>query len=636
MSNCRSKIRIAIILTSALFLSLALRSHVHADPADDENQGRYNLVYDSTGIWPDGKGGYDYTRKFISEVTLAEKGRSALSRPATPILGKNDEITISAYTKLPSGEILKADVSDMVTRDLPGGRRWIFINFRQAEPGAVLHQEWRLISKEADIAGKRFLGRTVPVDSSVIIITVPESWMFNFAVDPGVSELEKKSIMSSPENPARSSYIWIAKHLPSLSHEEFAPPVERLIPCVYFSFNNDTGWKSPDSTLVNWKYLADLYYGQIVNYTKPSGSLDAVADSLKKLSSQNTLLARMAYIWLSKHFQSVYNEATLLGNVDEALERGRGSQAEASAILYLLFQKLKIPSKPFLVATHNVGDPLINVPGLFWFDRLLLQVSTSNDTLWIDPNYQIAEMGVVPFEDQGSRALNVGEGGGSFTNIPSPDYRDNGRAIHFTLDIDSIGGIHGDITEIYSGAMVSEVSTYLKSIDEDEGKIPWEKNLAKSFPGVTLSRFIAITPDSAGGTYKIGYSFTTGPIIRPSAKRAYIPMDLLGRWSDLPELPGGARQFPIEIRRPRFELERMTLNIAPPYETEYLPNNYSQDDNIGQLFSVARGDKHEIIVTRGFGLKKSVLPLTEYNSFRKFINRARFEADKHIILKKAG
>lgn len=636
MLSSRNKISILIILFILIWMPVWLSPVAFAAPDDEEMSGWYNLIYDSTSILPDNKGGYDYTRKFISEVTLAQLGRSALSRPATPILGKEDEIKISAYTRLSSGEILNADTTDMVTRDLPGDQKWIFVNFRQAEPGAVLHLEWVLNSTEANVAGKRFLGRTVPVDSAIVVITAPESWQFNFAINPGANALEKKTVFTPHGSPRRMNYRWVSTDLPALSGEEFAPPVECTIPCLYFSFFNDASLTGADSIVVDWKYLSRLYYGQIRNFTKMSTSLNPVADSLKRISPPSGARAKMAYEWLQRHFQSINTDITLSSYIDEALSRGRGSQAEAAAILYCLFEKLKIPTTPFLVATHDVGDPLHNLPALFWFDRLLITCQMGIDTIWIDPYYQNTDMGILPFEDQGADALNVGETGGEFTSISLPDYHENARAIHLKLNFDSAGSIKGDATEIYSGAMIPEISSYLQSLEEGAGKALWEKKLAKSFPDIKILSFVVIPPDSAGENYKIGYSFTTGPIIRPFATRVYIPLDLLGRWADLPSLPEKNRQFPLELKRPRFELERITLNIVPPFEIEYLPDNYSENDYIGEIYSVIRGEKNIVTITRGFGLKKPSLPLSEYSSFRKFISRARIEADKHIVLKKAG
>jgi hypothetical protein len=618
-----------------LFIILAFlpnRTKAQLNPGD--TQGRYGFVYDSTYIWPDGHGGYDYNRKFISDVILDKEGRSVLSRPATPVLAENDKITITAYTKLASGETLNADSSDMVTRTLPGDKRWIFINFRRAEPGATLHLEWELSSKEANIAGKRFLGRTVPVERAIVALTVPESWHFNFALSGGIDTRQRETIRPSVDNLPSATYSWIVYDLPGLSHEEFAPPIERMIPCLYFSLSYDANEIGPDSNLVNWKYIAHLYYQQIKSFTKASSSLNSIADSIDDHAANAYEKADRAYKWVGAHFKPFDSEITLSGNVNEALTRGRGNQAEAAAILIALLDRLKIPNAAYLVASKDAGDPLVQLPALFWFDRLLIAAYPGNDTVWIDPYYQLAQMGILPFEDQGVTALSLSGAGGDFATVPMPDYRENGKAIHLKLAFDSTGSMRGQATEIYSGALIPEVSTFLSGLDEAESRAPWEKTLAKSFPGAKIERFEIYPPDSAGHDYKVGYSFTTGPTVRPFANRAYIPLDLLGRWSDFPLLPAAARQFPIELRRPRFEMERITLDISPPFEVESLPGSFSDNNDIGEIYSVARGEKGTVTITRGFALKRSTLALSEYGSLRKFLNRARTEADKHIVLKR--
>jgi hypothetical protein len=299
-----------------------------------------------------------------------------------------------------------------------------------------------------------------------------------------------------------------------------------------------------------------------------------------------------------------------------------------------LLEKLGVPSAAFLIATNDVGDPLMQLPALFWFDRLMIACYPDKDTAWIDPYYQLAQIGIVPFEDQGAKALRLTKAPGAFVQVPTFDFRDNGMATHLKLDFDSSGSLHGQATEVYSGAMIPEISAFIKGLEESERKVPWEKKLARSFPSAKIHEFVVMPPDSSGQVFKIGYSFTTSPVVRPFADRAYIPMDLLGRWADLPSLPNKPRQFPIELRRHRFEFERISLNISPPFEVEYLPGNYSENLDIGDVYSVARGNKQTVTITRGLGLKKSSLPLSEYGSLRRFLEKAHAEADKHIILKR--
>lgn len=600
----------------------------------EELRGRYRLVYDSTFIWPDGEGGFDYVRRFISDVILAEKGKDVLSRPATPVLEKEDTIEITAYTTLPSGEIHYADSTDLVTRTFPDGARRIFVNFRQPEPGATLHFEWILISKKVNIAGKRFLGRTVAVDSAVIIITVPETWIFNFAVSPAFSAREEKLTERMDDGPARVSYFWIAANLGALRMEEFSPPVHRMINCVYFSLSLDAGWPDPELHKVSWAKVAKLYYSEIEDFIKESSSIDRVVDSLGVLVFNDREAAEAAFDWARGNFIPQYPDLSLSKRLDEVIERGRGTRAEEAAILYAILQKLAVPCAPYLAASHDAGDPMPELPGLFWFDRVLVACFLDGDTIWTDPSYPAVELGILPFEDQNVPVLRLDEATGEFASTPDIDYHDNAKAIHLRLDIDSSGALYGEATEIYSGALIAEISSYIFSLEEEQRKEPWERKLAKSFPGVKLIRFVSIPPVSAGEAYRVGYTFTTGPIIRPFARRAYIPMDLLGRWEDLPGLPSGNRQFPIELRRPRFEFERITLNISPALEVEYIPRNFSMNSHIGEIYSVARKDGNTMTITRGFGLKRSKLPVSAYKSLRRFFNAARAEADKQIILRR--
>lgn len=617
-----------------LFLAAVTAPESYSQSLFGEPRGRYRLIYDSTSIWPDGEGGFDYVRRFVSDAVLAENGREVLSRPASPILDRDDRIEINAYTVLPNGDIYYADSTDIITRPLPDGARRIFVNFRQPDPGARLHLEWILVSKNASLSGQRFLGRTINVDSSLVIITVPETWLFNFAISPTFEVKEEKIVQGSSRGPPGVSHIWTATDIPALRMEEFSPPVHRLIPSVYYSLSLDIGWDDPESQSLNWARIARLYDEELEDFIRKSSSIDLVIDSLRYGAAREGGMAEAAFDWVRENFISLYPDVSLTRDLDEALERRRGSQAEGAAILYAILRGLHIGCAPYLAASRAAGEPIAELPALFWFDRLLVSCFLESDTIWADPFYPVIHLGTLPFEDQKVPVLRLDEASGQFGSTPDVDYHDNGRAIHLNIALNEDGSLRGEATEIYSGAMIPEISSYIISLEEDQRKEPWERKLARSFPAVEIERFVTVPPDSPGETYRVGYTFTTGPMMRPFVRRSYIPMDLLGRWEDLPDLPDEERRFPIDLRRPRFELERITLNIIGPFEVEFIPKNFSLNSYIGEIYSVARQDGSTLTITRGFGLKRSNLPASSYQSLRRFFDAASTEADKQIIIRR--
>jgi len=620
-----------LILMSFLFFILydTARSQMEYE----ELLGNYLYIYDSTFIWPDGKGYYEYTRKFESEVELAEKGRSVLSRTATPILDKGDNIEFDAYTVLPTGERIPVGLDDIVTRNISGDSRRIFLNFRHAEPGAILHFEWNLRSKKANIAGNRFFGRTIPVDSAAVIMTYPESWEFNFAVLPELVYREERTIGEEYGDIHIVNHKWTMENIKGLRNEEYSPPYERMISGLYYSLYYDKSWKHNEK--IDWRYISELYKRQLDDFLDSKVSIIPISDSIRLNSHSQQRAAIAAFNWVKSNFRSRYPDITLHEDLDEILVYGRGTQAEAAAILYALLNHLEIPSGIYLMATRYVGEPVAELPALFWFDRLLVACFIGDDTLWADPFYAVSDLGILPFEDQGVAILRVDVQDEGLSFIPDTDYHDNGKAIHLRLFVDSLGMLSGEATEVYSGAMIPDISVNLLRMDESQKKNTWEQRFARSLPNVEFDRFIMAPPDSFGEPYLINYTFTAGPIIRSFANRAYIPMDLLGRWEDLPDLPDEERFFPINFQRPRFEFERITFEISPQFEVEYLPKNYSLNSHIGEIYSVARQGQASVTVTRGFGLKKPGYPVSAYKSIIKFFNTARAEAEKQIILKRA-
>jgi hypothetical protein len=628
------KNRLIKLIPSIGLLFILLWTNGFCDTVLNEMIGKYDLIYDSTYIWPGENNDYDYFRKFISEATLDENGRSVLSRTATPVIENDDQISYEAYTISQSGEIFRVVPDDITEMELPSGRKRIFVNFRQADPGAKLHFEWEIKSFKTSLSGKRFIGRTVPVDSAKVVLTVPENWIFNFTVSPDIPVLRNTERIDEVKGTRGMNYSWAANDIEGLTDEEFAPPYDRIIPCLYFTIYEDLSWDDQDRRVVDWKFISSLYNEKLKKYVRSTSSISAIMDSIAAGNQDQRAMATSAFEWVKRNFRSETSDISLSESFNIYVERGRGSQADEAVLFYAALGRLGIPRGIYLASTRNVGDPLPDFPALSWFDRLLVTCYIGNDTLWADPFHRMSDLGVLPFEDQGVSILRIDTPGELLESTPEIDYHENGKAIHLTLYIDSTGALQGEATEIYSGAFIPEISSYITSINENQRKTPWETRLAKSFPGAIVDQFKVIPPDSTGDEYRIGYSFTTNPLLRPFASRVFISMDILGRWEDLPDLPQLERRFPILLKRPRFEFERISFILSPKFKVESLPKNYSLNSHIGEIYSVAREGDNSITITRGFGLKTPVLPATTYNSLIRFINAAKAEAGKQIILKR--
>jgi hypothetical protein len=201
---------------------------------------------------------------------------------------------------------------------------------------------------------------------------------------------------------------------------------------------------------------------------------------LSALSTSSPNLLQAALDWFFDGFKITSDDIAINQDFKSLMTSRLGTQGECAALCYLLLQKLEFRVTPYLGSSRKIGEPLYEIPALYWFDKFLIALESDSDTLWLDLTSPNLPVDIIPFENQGIPALNVGENPGKFHRTPQLNYRDNGKAIHLNVVIDSLGNFFCNVTEVYSYAMISEVLEKISGRDPSAIRSDWEKRLSLS------------------------------------------------------------------------------------------------------------------------------------------------------------
>lgn len=627
----RNYLYLTLILFPAAISGQTLPGLVEMLARYPDQEEAYVSLSDSTAV--DFQNGvFVYRRYFRSAAMVLRKGGGGVETAATPAVSKSDTIDVSAFTITPESDTIKIPPEEMTLLNLYGNKQRYVLTFPDARAGAVLVLEWKLRSAEPVFSGRRFLGRTYPVLLNRTVISAPAEWVFRFLIQPPSLYTQERSRGYLRGGELWVNYIWEARSLPAIEFEPDSPPQSELISCLHFAFSHDRRWKDIERERISWELIARIYGRHIESVGEPGDLIKSrVEDELKGIDTKYDKLRRLTE-FVAANFSAEYSDIDISNAPDQLLSRGHGSQAEAALLLGAALQVADIKHEFFLVSTRNNGSVIKSLPALFYFNRLLVATRIDSDTVWVDPFYKGAPLGVLPLEDQAVEALKVGSHFKDFITTPMSDYRENGHAVHLRITLDREGNLAAEGVELLSGSLNIEEKSILQQLAPPERFDRWARFVTSGIPGAILDSLEFSDVYSDIDPLRISYELFAPNYIRSNDVRLYIPLDILGRWQFNTRYDD--RKLPIELGRPHSQQERITIEIPEGFRVEYIPDNFTLTSYLGEILSVVVVTANTIIITRGLSLKPYTLKPTEAGSLNGFLSKAMDQAQKYIVLRR--
>lgn len=575
---------------------------------------------------------YVYDRFFHSEAMVLRKGGGGITSAASPVISRQDKIEINAFTVSSERDTIDIPTEEITVLTLYGNKRRYIVSFPDDRAGAIFVLDWKLQSTEPVFSGRRYLGRTYPVYHNKTIISAPANWVFNFLVKPSCLYTCQKSTTHIHGEELWINYLWETKALPGLIFEDDSPPASQLIPCLYYAFSYDRHWSDIEKNKVDWPMITSSYARHLESLRRPNRIVKSEVAAICKETSDRHEKVRKIVEFVTGNFKAVYSDIDISESPDGLLNRGSGSQAEASFLLGAFLREAGISFDYILISTRDNGEVIKSLPALFYFNRLLVAARVDNDTVWIDPLYRGAPLGVLPFEDQAVDGILMKRGIKDFTATPVSDYRENGHAVHLRIAFDEKGCLIAEGVELLSGSLNIEEKSILQELTQQERFERWARMTTRGLPGSSLKELNFSDIYSDINPIKVTYKLEVPEYIDPVDIRLYIPLDILGKWQIAKKYDN--RKLPIELGRPHFQQERITIEMPPGFRVEYLPENFTLTSYLGEIFSVVVVTANTITITRGLGIKPYQLKVSAAGSLSGFYSTATDQAGKYLILRR--
>jgi transglutaminase-like putative cysteine protease/Flp pilus assembly protein TadD len=264
--------------------------------------------------------------------------------------------------------------------------------------GSVVEEEETIIETkpifEAGVVGKFYLGRSVPVQSTRLVLDAPSSLPLQYIV--------KLAPEMQPERKEQNGRVRITfDHGPIAAQESVDVNLMNLPSDVpgYPSVTFSTGR--------SWAAVASTYERVVAEQVATSDVTPIVNKLVAgKKSREEKATALLQYVDREVRYTGVeFDDAAIVPRPpSETLKRKYGDCKDKATLLLAMFGAAGIPAHVALLNAGTREDVSSDQPGMGLFDHAIVYAPGEPD-YWIDVTNEYARLGQLPTSDQGRLAL---------------------------------------------------------------------------------------------------------------------------------------------------------------------------------------------------------------------------------------
>jgi len=547
-----------------------------------------------------------------------------------PYGGRSEVVAIEARTISPDGRIVVLDGSDIF--DVSLYPNFVFFSDQRAklftlpavEEGAVLEYRYRVSVHDRTFWHSWGFQHDAPTLISRFTLIKPAEWNVNYRtygteVDPDVTEM--------PEG-FKSTMRWEVRDMPALRSEVGMPPSrERVARLALAPLGFNT-----------WSDVASWYYGLSWPRTAAGSETERLVEELTAGAATDEEKAERIYTWVRDRVRYLAVEIGIGGYrphaAEEVCTNMYGDCKDMATLVCSMAREAGLNVHQVLVSTWYNGIPDTTLPSPLHFNHAIAYAPDLGvDGIWMDPTEKGCPFGDLPWYDQGTPVLVVGEdGAGEIVTTPRSRPEENTEQTVWRVRLKEDGSATVVGRTVMRGAPAVETRGQLLYTSQEMRRQWLETLLAKECSGARVDSFIIEGLKPVGDSLATLYGFHT-------------PFFVTVRGSDMVFRPGmiTASELPDYFRSPerthpvrlRFGVEReLSLTIALP--TGWSMQPATRADSLISRFGSSRFrwrvKESELAVWNHYTLAAVDVRPAEYQEFREFLDSMRKQNLGDLIL----
>jgi hypothetical protein len=316
-------------------------------------------------------------------------------------------------------------------------------------------------------------GGSIPYDSSLLTITIPESVKLNFHLFGNDTSLIRFSKTSKGK---RITYQWSASGLPAYSGDENSPGFQYYTPHIIVHI---AGYQSNGEYKRAMETINDLYAWNSGNLsglsTQPSPEIRQLTDSLLKNCSLSVDKARIIFRWVQKNIKYIAIEDGDNGFIPReaalVLQRRYGDCKDKSSLLKAMFLSAGLEANLAWIGTRELPYLYSVYPSMSNDDHMICVWWEEQDKpVFLDGTTRNHSLGYPPAFIQGKECM-VEKGPGNFKLVKVPVIDAKSNTITDTVRIiQNAGKLTGHAVSRINGELKARFISLFESSEPEKYK----------------------------------------------------------------------------------------------------------------------------------------------------------------------
>jgi hypothetical protein len=260
------------------------------------------------------------------------------------------------------------------------------------------------------------------------------------------------------------------------------------------------------------------------------------------------------------------------------------------------------------------------------FNHVILCVPIQNDTVWLDCTSQTLPFNYLGDFSDNRYALMITPEGGKLVRTPKYNKQENLTERSGLMFMNTLGAASGTLNNHFTGYNFGNADMLYGSQSEDEMKRYVSSSMAFSSISVSKANYDKEKSEKPSAVFSSTVSINDFSTIE--SKRLYFNPSL----RKLPFL----QDTPIIFNISEAEIIRDSISYYLPsgYKINYLPHDLTIENEFGSYVYSIKLLNDKVTCIRQFEINNGTIPLSKYESFRSFVNKAaRKDREKIILIK---
>lgn len=437
---------------------------------------------------------------------------------------------------------------------------------------------------------------------------------------------QESSVPVITETATQRIYVWEMRDLDRIEPEPGMPPMRQVAPSMYVSTHS------------TWDHLYDFLGKFQREHMQLTPAIEQKVTAITSGSSTPEDKVAAIYHWLQREIRYV----SIKGSMGSAwsghpasltLENGYGDCIDKAVLFATMLQAVDIESYPVLLATNNVPADDRSLPRLF-ANHAINKVKLGDRVVYLDTTAQTFRYPYFRSDDHGVTTINVLERKIGRIDVPPPSH--NAIQFGFDMAVNSSGDVTADIAIEVTGAVEAAFRQGLEQVNDMMLKMVAQQAINALSPGAQLESIkISKKADLAVPltiSLKIampGYASFAGPLM-------IVPLPVSEEIHQFPQVSLDERQYDIDYKTSGELRQNMRLEIPEGYEAKGLPKALDLKTPHGSYRARYSREGRTIVFEGSLRRTHRIVPQSEYQGHKEFLERVADYVRKPIFLMKAG